>query len=253
MLTKIPFYHGITRKMIVGFAGLFNNVYVLAKDTNNVTKKIIQVPLAYANKEKFVARLIADPGMNEDAQIVLPRLSFEIVGQEYDSSRQHNKMNKVVTSRGANTVHSYAPVPYNISINLYSFTRTQTDNLQILEQVVPFFTPDMNLSIKVMQDPDVSQDCSLILNSVNTDDSYDGGFEDRRYIVTTYSFTLKMNYYGPLYGVTDAENHFDSGPKTNVIKDIKVNVNTSKYTALIDPFSSNADDVYQIVETWTGA
>lgn len=250
MLAKIPFYYGTTRKMVVGVGGLFSNIFCRTKDKSGKTEKIVKVPLAYANKEKFIARLQQDPGLNEDTQISLPRLSFEIVGFDYDSPRQFNKIHRHLSAKNGRTVKQYAPVPYNITFNLYSFTRTQEDNLQILEQIVPYFTPDMNLSIKVMQNPDITQDCTLTMTSVNTDDQYDGGFEDRRYIITTYSFVLQMNYYGPIFGINDAENHFESGPETGVIKKVTTNVNQLKYTAVINPFEANIGDEYSVDESW---
>jgi hypothetical protein len=250
MLTKVPFYWGTTRKMVVGFAGLFSNIFIQTKDAAGITKKIVNVPLAYANKEKFIVRLQQDPNMSEDVQISLPRMSFEIVGFAYDSNRQLNKVQKSSIVKNGVPAHQYAPVPYNLSFNLYTFTRTQEDNLQILEQIVPYFTPDINLSIKVLQNPDVVQDCTLIMNDVNIDDQYDGGFEDRRYIVTTYSFTLQMNYYGPILGTSDPENHFESGAPSSVIKKVITNLNQTKYTAVVDPFDANTGDIYTINESW---
>lgn len=238
--------------MVVAVGGIFSNVFCVTKDRDKVTQKIVNVPISYANKEKFITRLQQDVGLNEDTQISLPRLSFEIVGTEYDSVRQLNKVNKSISIKNDRYVYSYSPVPYNLTFNVYSFTRTQADNLQIMEQILPYFTPDMNISIKVMQDPDVVQDCQFVLNSVSTDDSYDGSYEDRRYIITTYSFTLKMYYYGPLFGINDPENHFENGTPTGVIKKVSINVNTNKYTAVVDPFEANKDDPHNIVEGWSG-
>lgn len=250
MLTRQPFYYGITRKIIVGVGGLFNNIFVRTRDVDNITQKIVKVPISYANKEKYIVRLNQDPSLQEDIQILLPRMSYEIVGFDYDSDRQLNKNQKCIGQKDGNTVYQYAPVPYNITIQLYSYTRTQEDNLQILEQILPYFTPNLNLSIKVMQNPDVTQNCDLILNSVNTDDQYDGGFEDRRYIITTYVFMLKMNYYGPMFGTTDPEKHFADSDPTSVIKRVITNINNNKYTAEINPFDANKTDNYTILENW---
>jgi hypothetical protein len=236
--------------MVVAVGGLFSNIFCVTKDAQNVTQKIVNVPLAYVSKDKYVVRLMQDPSLNEGAQITLPRLSFEIVGTEYDSSRQLNKMNKVVTEKNGRIVYSHTPVPYTLTFNLYSYARTQEDNLQILEQIVPYFTPDLNLSVKVKENPDDYQDCQFILNSLNTDDSADGSFEDRRYIITTYTFSLKMYYYGPMYGIDDPENHFEAGAPGGVIKRVIVNVNNNKYTAVVDPFEANRDDQHQILEGW---
>lgn len=250
MLSAIPYYHGITRKLVVAVGGLFSSIFCVTKDVNGITKKIVNVPIAYANREKFVVRLQQDPGLNEDSNIILPRMSFEIVGMDYDSIRQLNKTNKVLSVRDGRTVHAYSPVPYDLTFNVYSYTRTQEDNLQILEQILPYFTPDLNLSIKIHKNPDVVQDCQFTLTSVNTDDQYDGGFEDRRYIITTYSFTLKMNYFGPFHGTIDTENHFENGPTSSVIKKVTANLNTNKYSVEVDPFGASESDVHQILGGW---
>ena len=251
MLTKLPFYFQTTRNLVICVGSLFSNIFCVTKDTNNVTQKIVVVPLAYAPKEKFVVRLQQDPSLNEDLQINLPRMSYEIVDTTYDGSRQLNKLNKVTGTRDGNNVFSYAPVPYNLTFKLYSYTRTQDDNLQILEQIVPYFTPDMNLSVKIMQNPDVTQDCQLILESVNTDDRYDGAFEDRRYIITTYSFVLKMNYYGPVVGKGDPEHHFAPTDKVGVIKSVNVNLNTNKYSVTINPFDAKETDPHSLNAGWS--
>lgn len=250
MLTRVPFYYGTTRKMVVGFAGLFSNIYIRTRVKDGTTKKIVKVPLAYANKEKFIVRLQQDPGLNEDTQINLPRMSFEITGYDYDAPRQLNKIHRHIGTQDGRPVKQFAPVPYTLTFSLYTFTRTIEDNLQIMEQILPYFTPDMNLSIKVLQNPDVTQDCTLRLNGVSVDDSYDGGFEDRRYIISTYTFNLDMCFYGPILGTKDEENHFEDGPQTNVIKKVSTNVNQFKYTAVVDPFDANTDENYSIDESW---
>jgi hypothetical protein len=52
------------------------------------------VPLAYAPKEKFLARLEQQANLQEDREfaITLPRLGFEMTGLAYDASRKINKM-----------------------------------------------------------------------------------------------------------------------------------------------------------------
>jgi hypothetical protein len=237
--------------MVIAFGGLFSNIFIRNLDKFGVTAKIVNVPIAYANKEKFIVRLQQDPGLNEDTQIQLPRMSFEIVGIDYNSSRQLNKIHKIDDFRNGLPVFSYTPVPYDLTFNLYTFTRTQEDNYQIMEQILPYFTPDMNLAIKVMQNPDQTQNCILVLNNVNTDDQYDGGFEDRRYIITTYSFILKMSYFGPVLGTKDPDKHFEDGTEVSVIKKVTTNVNQMKYTADIDPFAANRGDNFDINEAWS--
>lgn len=250
MITRIPFYHGTTRNLVIAFCGLFSNIFLRTRDADKVTKKIVNVPISFLSKEKFLVRLMQDPGLNEDTMLVLPRLSAELTGITYDPSRQLNKMQKVVSTTSVKTVYYYTPVPYVVSFNLYSYTKTVEDNLQIMEQILPFFSPDMNLSIKMLEEPELIQDIPMLLNSVSTDDQYDGSFETTRTIISTYSFSMKTYYYGPILNSTDPEGHFDSADNAQVIKQVNINVTNNKYTAVVNPFAAGPSDPYSIDENW---
>jgi hypothetical protein len=251
LITSIPFYHGTTRNLVIAFCGLFSNIFLRTRDADGVTRKIVNVPISFLSKEKFLVRLMQDPGLNEDTMLVLPRLSAELTGITYDQSRQLNKMQKVVSSTPTRAVYYYAPVPYVVSFNLYTYTKTVEDNLQIMEQILPFFAPDMNLSIKMLEEPELLQDIPMMLNSVSTDDQFDGSFETTRTIISTYSFSMKAYYYGPILNSIDLENHFDSSSNAQVIKQVNININNNiKYTAVVNPFEANKDDIYSIDENW---
>ena len=253
MLTKIPFYFGVTRNATVAFGALFSDLFIVNKDKNGESKKIIKVPLQYSAKDKYVVKMQqSDIDGNKTLQVNLPRASFVILDYSYDPERQLNKVNKMVSMNGDRTVVQYAPSPYNLTFELSTYTKTQEDSMQLMEQIVPFFRPDLTLKVKMMESPEMVQDIPLILNSVVGDDSYDGAFEDSRMIIMTYTFTMKLNYYSPLKGIADPENHFpDGSEEIPIIKKVYVNVNNNKYTAEVDPFTANKTDVYNILESWT--
>ena len=74
------------------------------------------------------------------------------------------------------------------------------DGTRIVEQIVPYFTPDFTVSITVVPEMNVQQDIPIILNSVNIQDDYDGDFQQRRFVTYTLNFTLKVNMFGPVVG-----------------------------------------------------
>ena len=60
MLNDSVFYHGITRKCIIGFGRLFSNIFIDRKVNDPVKGETIQrlhVPLSYAPKEKWLVRI----------------------------------------------------------------------------------------------------------------------------------------------------------------------------------------------------
>jgi len=144
MLNNQVFYHGIIRKTIVSFGRMFSNIYIDRKQGDSVTGTTIQrlqIPLAYAPKEKWLVRIDSDPNLENNTYISLPRMSFEITGYSYDPARKSNRLQKITCGAGTNSMKAvFAPVPYNIDITLYILTKTQEDGLQILEQILPTFT-----------------------------------------------------------------------------------------------------------------
>jgi hypothetical protein len=204
MLNNQVYYHGIIRKSIVAFGRLFSDIYIDRKEGDSVTGTTVQrvqVPLAYAPKEKWLVRIEQDPELKNNTYTTLPRMSFEITGYTYDSTRKINRMQKITCGSGLESMsYVYTPVPYNIDISLYVLTKTQEDGLQIIEQILPTFTPEYTLAVKTVQDMNIVLDVPIILNSVSVQDDYDGDFQTRRFVTHTLNFTLKTSLFGPISG-----------------------------------------------------
>lgn len=201
MLNGNVYYHGIIRKTIVAFGSLFSNIYIDRKEgdsVNGVTAQRLQIPLAYAPKEKWIVRIDSDPGLDNHTYVTLPRMSFEITGYSYDAARKIGRMNNIGCIQNGVQSNMKAPVPYNIEVSLYILTKTQEDALQIIEQILPTFTPEYNLSINAVPDMNIVQDIPVILNGITVQDDYDGDFETRRFVTHTLTFTLKTNLFGPV-------------------------------------------------------
>ena len=89
MLSTGNFYWGTMRKCIIAFGNLFNNIEIDRLNPNGSINKTIRVPLAYAPRQKFLARIDQLPNAEErNVQITLPRMSFELVRVQYDPSRK---------------------------------------------------------------------------------------------------------------------------------------------------------------------
>jgi hypothetical protein len=163
-------------------------------------QQTIAVPIAYAPKEKWLVRIEQDPTLENHTYTTLPRLSFEITGMNYDGARKTNRMNYITIKDDStsNTSKVYAPVPYNVNISLYSLTKTQEDALQIVEQILPYFTPEYTMSIKAIPDSNIIIDVPIILDNISVQDDYDGDFSQRRFVTYTINFTLKTYFYGPV-------------------------------------------------------
>ena len=196
-------YNKIIRKCVIGFGTLFNNIEVRKEKSDGTTYSRMKVPLAYGPRQKFLARLEQQADLNQKVAITVPRLSFEMAAISYDPLRKTNRMGTLKinrTSAGGGSGKRdklFAPVPFNLDMQLNCLTKTTEDGLQIVEQILPFFTPEFTMKIK-NTDPtlETETDVPIILNSSSFVDDYDGTFEIRRFVTWTFNFTLKIMLFG---------------------------------------------------------
>ncbi len=195
------FYHQHLRKYVIVFGTLFNDIIVQRKDNSGNVVQDIKVPLAYAPREKALARIQQDPDLARKVGMVLPRMSFEMQSFNYAPERKLNKIHRNVAAYAddkAKLYAAYSPVAYDIGFDLNIYTRYAEDSTQILEQILPFFTPEWSVTMTLIPDMSWKQDIPIVLNGVSAQDTYDGDFETRRALIHTLNFTLKGYLWGPL-------------------------------------------------------
>jgi len=194
------FYWGTIRKAIVAFGNMFNNITIERKDTAGNVVQLQRVPLAYSPQQKFLAKIRQQPDVdNTNFQVILPRMGFEMVSLDYDPNRKISPMQQSRTINSSTSASAqYAPTPYNINVLLYIYAKNQDDGLQIIEQILPYFNPDYNLTIHAIPELSINNDLPIILTSIGFVDDYEGDMTTRRAIMWTLSFVMKLNFYGPV-------------------------------------------------------
>ena len=95
-------------------------------------------------------------------------------------------------------VDNHIATPYNINFGVYVFTRNIDDNLQIVEQILPYFTPDFTVTLQLVPQMNELKDIPIILNNISQEDTYTGDFKERQSLIWTLDFTLKGYLYGPV-------------------------------------------------------
>lgn len=197
------FYHEIIRKTIIGFGTLFNNIELHRTDNAGQVIQTLKVPLNYGPREKFLARIEAEPTLDgrADTQITLPRMSFEMKGIQYDPTRKLGPIQLSRAEKEGDTKKSYstyAPVPYNVEFELSILSKNNEDSVEILEQILPYFQPVFNITINLISKMSEKKDIPIILNSVGIQDDYESDFTTRRTLIHTLQFTAKTYLYGPV-------------------------------------------------------
>lgn len=214
MFTKEPFYFSSIRKYVILFGTLFNNIKITRTDNTGKVTSLMKVPIGYGPKEKMLTRVIQDPNIDRQAAIQLPIMSFEITGFDYDGDRKRQTVHRIASldaSSPDKNKYQYSPVPYNIGFSLSIYVKNAEDGTKIVEQILPYFTPDWTTTVNLIPEMDVKMDIPLVLNRVSTDDTYTGDFKDRRALLWNLDFTMKGYLFGPV-------------KKSGVIKYIDVNM-----------------------------
>ena len=78
------FYHQTSRKMVVAFGTLFNNIEVRRTNSSDVVTEVLKIPLSYGPKDKMLARISSDPSLSSAVALTVPRMGFELTSMTYD-------------------------------------------------------------------------------------------------------------------------------------------------------------------------
>lgn len=212
------FYHRSIKKVIATFGSLFSDVTVEAG-----TGKIVKVPIHYAQKQKFVEVLANNQDMRDMyMDVALPVMGFEVVNYAYAPEQMTNPLNvqhKVIQGDGVSFM--FTSVPYNIGIELYLATNTLDEMYQVIEQIIPFFAPQLTVTIRDKDIYDLKTNITFDLTAVSQDIQYETTFDEKRVIMCNFSFL--------------AHTKFHSNPRSiQRIKDVIINMSEADHEELFE-------------------
>lgn len=239
------FYNQHLRKSVAIFGTLFNNINIVKRDAQGNVLSSQKVPLAYGPKQKFLARLREEPDLvAPEVSMRLPRMSFEITSISYDTQAKVNKNIKLQNAgfRGLNAI--YTGAPYTLGVQLNIIGKTQDEVLQITEQILPYFNPEYIVTIKEIPEIDLVRDIPILLQSVTMSDDYEGEFEQRRTLIYTLDFVMKIQFFGPVQ--KDIGVIKDATANT---RDFGSNSKISTVNVQVSPLAAGRDDPHEIIQT----
>lgn len=268
MLAQSHYYHRIIRKLVIGFGSIFNDMRLVRYDQNNngnIEVERVTVPLVYASKEKFYMRIMNSPDLINPMNLTLPRMAFEMNGISYDPLRKISNFSEQFAEGLPDGLKKVRYTPYNFDFNLYVFVRNTEDGAQIVEQILPFFTPDYTLTIDLVGINDMKLDVPIVFNSITYDDSHEGDPESTRSIIWTLNFTAKGYLFGPVTNIKPIKkataNIYNSTFESNPLQEMSLtpavantDCGTFKYNELVYQGAGiNEASATGYVKTWTGA
>ena len=253
------FYNQHIRKAIISFGTIFNDINIERKNSAGAVTQALRVPLSYSTKQKFMTRIarVSDTTTRGEVALTLPRMGFEINGLNYDPARKVGPIQKtkvVGTGDDVNTVRQvFASAPWNMDLALYIFAKNQDDGLQILEQIIPYFNPDFNVTINDLPTMGIKRDLKITLDNVSYEDEYEGEYANRLSVVWTLNFTMRLNFYSHVSNAevikTAIANIFnEDGNELTPFSLSKTGNNKGTVTTSVNPLSATPADSYTFLE-----
>ena len=188
------FYNGVIRKYVIYFGTLFNDIEIDRTDNTGAVIQTLRVPISYGPRQSFIERLNVDPNIDRQVAIQLPRMSFEMTNFAYAPERRLNPTKKIYQQNADDTHRfksTFTPTPFDINFQLSVAVKNAEDGVKILEQILPFFTPEYTATLKLLDTMDIKYDIPVVFQSLATEDTYEGDFETRRALIHTLDFVVK--------------------------------------------------------------
>jgi hypothetical protein len=245
-----PYYWETTRRLLTAIGATFSDI-TLIRSSDSGKEQVIRIPIDYGPKNKWLNRLNEDPDLANNVEIILPRIAFEITNYSYAANRKIGCRGEFILGRvGESTTKIYNPVPYDVTIQLHSMCKNQEDSLQILEQIVPYFAPNLTVNIDLLPQFGIMKNIPIAIAGIDVVDTYEGSREDFRTVIQTFTFVAQMDFFGPIItnnhviktAIADVTPYSEPQPPTALPGE--------EYTASVVPSSANKGDPHVVSETW---
>lgn len=224
------YYNEQVRNYILQFMAVFSEFKVMIGKKDTREPALIPVHLTYGAKDRVVAHIFSEGTQNK--LLRLPAMSAYMNNINMSPSRYKGvgvERRDSYLPTGGNfpdditTVRQLMPVPYEASMELSIYTSNRDEHLQILEQILMFFDPI--LQIQTNDDTfDWTKITTIELTGIRFEENYPAGSE-RRIIQTTLEFIM------PIYIAAPAK------LKNDFIKDVFLRIGT------ISTSSKNSFDI----------
>lgn len=239
MLGYQHYYWGTTKKVIVAVGSIFENLSIDGDHGD-----VIRVPLYYSQRSKFLDKRMQQPDVDSTViDYINPAIGFELTGMNFAPERHTNPLQRIEDRNIENAeLYSFNRVPYDLSFSVSIAAKRFEDSLRIVEQILPFFTPEITLTLNDREDFEMQTNLTVVLNSVAVNVTYEGTFDQGREIIWDLNLTAKTFYYTPV----DSRQRI----KESIIemRQLDFDRKFESYVAEVVPREAGPNDPHTIVE-----
>lgn len=192
---KQYFFFNVFRKTLVMFLDIFNDIKIARYASNGKTiDRYITVPIKHSVKEKVYYWL----NERKDDEI-LPMITAYISSIDPAIDRKVNSFQTLTSScdLANNTAETFLhPIPYNLTFTMNLWALHMTDIDQILEQILPFFSPHIFARMRISE-LNTSFDVKIIFRGATPEISHEMADMEYRVLNYTLDFELQAWFFKP--------------------------------------------------------
>ncbi len=201
----IQFYYPETiRGIVIALTDLFNDLKVERRDSSGTLIKTIRVPITFAPQEK-TQFLKLQKQSGQRVHMKVPRLALSLTGITYDESRasgvnelRHFFDANLAVETQDSMFEDNNPTPFNFNFSLFVRTDSLQDFSQIIENILPYFNPTLNLRVKEFSFLNIERDLPTTLAGVSPDFLFDQPEDNMRFVNAELEILVKGWMYRPI-------------------------------------------------------
>ena len=154
------FYDKQVRRFLQQVMAIFSNFNVEFGKEEDGTRALYRVPVRYGDPTRMSSAILKDNSENKMNSV--PVMTVYITSLEWDRERMQdptfvskinvrerkvNQSDQTLTIQQGNavTIERLMPVAYELNVNVDIWTSNTEQKLQILEQILPLFNPDLEI------------------------------------------------------------------------------------------------------------
>lgn len=194
------------KNVATALSNMFNDLVVKKYNSAGAAIQTINIPIRWAPVEKaFDARREGYHDGEDPWYITYPRLSLVGPNLSYAPERAVSVNDIRYWYASEMDLHNLedfysdpSPAPYNFNFQLFVNARKMTDWCQIMENILPYFNPELYLRVKEFSFLTIERDLKVLLNGgANLDVPEEIGENDKRRLQSVLDLTVEGVLYMP--------------------------------------------------------
>ena len=216
------FHHQTIRKYTASLLDTFNDIYIQRTDKND---NLIyhNVPVTFGSKDKaFVFSELDLDQWKSGNYNILPRMSLSLLNMTPDTSRNTSRLHTInKTIDGNNISFQYNAVAYKLKYQLDIATKSLTELSMILEQILPYFNPSLNVNVMELDILEEPTSIKISLDSTDLD------------LPDSFAIDAELRIVGARLGLTLYGNIYLPFKDSAVIKQVRLYLNSQPSTEIL--------------------